>query len=111
MSFPWSARSKVRLWLDWLIGESLLGYGERPLRPLMWALGIILLFAAVFWHIGDGQKTLPFQECLYRSSAAFLTFDNDAKSEALRALTVVEGAAGVSLMSLFLVVLARRFVR
>jgi len=46
---PATPRSlKVFLWLYWLVS----GYGERFLRPLLWALGLLVLATGAYLWLG-----------------------------------------------------------
>ncbi len=55
---PW--RLKVPLWLYWLVS----GYGERSLRPLLWALGLLTIstFCYLWWGLLRLRSTGPVSD-------------------------------------------------
>ncbi len=101
--------------LEWVVGKLLLGYGEKPLRPLGWAVGTIMFFAWLFWILGAvAPGGSSFGDCLYFSVVTFTTLgygDLHPNPGNPRLLAGAEAVLGVALMSLFLVVLARKFIR
>jgi len=97
------------------------GYGERPLRPLYWAMGIILLWAALFW-LAEGitpqgvpalSYTPSFLECVYFSLVTFTTvgYGDMQPKPWLQVQAGVESFLGVVLMATFIVSLTRRYTR
>jgi hypothetical protein len=114
-SWPWSKKSKFLTISEWLIGQFVLGYGEKPMRPLLWAAGTIFLFAVLYWLAGAVvPQAASVWDNLYFSVVTFTTlgYGDLRPAQGLpRALAAIEALIGVTLMSLFLVTLARRFIR
>lgn len=100
----------------------LFGYGERPLRPLIAGL-IVIVLSGVFYCIGGvictGSNagvhvTHDWWDSLYFSVITFTTLgygDLVPSSELLRVLAGLEALAGAALMALFIVCLVRKFAR
>jgi hypothetical protein len=102
-------------WVGHILGDWLMGYGEKPFRPLCWAAGTILVFALLFWALGAvGPQTSAPLDHLYFSVVTFTTLgygDLYPNPGFPRALAATEAVLGFLFMSLFLVVLTRRFIR
>jgi hypothetical protein len=91
--------------------ELISGYGQKPGRVLIWF--IFLFFAAFAWFT---YRLESAQDSLIFSSGAFLTFG--AKAELLNRLSLMEhliyiisACSGVSLIALFVTVLANVLFR
>ena len=115
---PLSPTSKLRTWWDLFIGRGVLGYGEKPWRPLCCAAGVMLVFAVIFWWKSAVATVAPeassFGACLYFSMVTFTTLgygDLYPNPGFPRALAGGEAVLGMILMSLFTVVLARKYIR
>jgi hypothetical protein len=112
---PWSSDSKVRTNVVGLLGEWLLGYGEKPERPLIWAAATIVLFAVLFW-LFDAITPHPSSILDYGNMSVF-TFTTLGYSDMRPVhglpftLAAVEAILGCIFMPLFLVTLARKFMR
>ena len=103
------------LWGEFIIGRGLFGYGEKPLRPLVWAIIVIIVCTVFFW-LGCGLQNEPncgFGNALYFSIVTFTTLGyGDFKPIAsMRWLSATEAILGATLMALFIVALSRKFSR
>jgi uncharacterized protein YjbI with pentapeptide repeats len=117
-------KNAILAWLEYLIGRSLFGYGERPQRVVVAAFIIILVFTFVFsWSHGVGYynknhewlEVTDFTTCLYFSITTFTTVGFGdvlpAESTFVRYMAATESMLGATLMALFIVALARRYTR
>jgi len=102
---------------DWL-AELTCGYGERPLRTLMWALATIFIFPFFYWLSGGivsaEGAALTWLDYLNYSFGAFTTigFSNFAAVTPLaQTLTSIEALLGISLLALLMFALGNRINR
>ncbi len=123
MACHWEWRSQGwRLWCAWparwrWLGswayESLTGYGERPLNPVIGGGLIILGFALAFWLT---RALGSFGDALMYSLATFATF-NLARPElnpegaGIEAATSVEALLSIGVLALFVFTLGNRMSR
>lgn len=109
-------------WGEFLFGRLVFGYGERPWRPLLIGLGMILLWAVFFWvggvvapvaNAGSPEIVHGWWQSLYFSIVTFTTlgYGDLRPPEHLRLLAATEAFLGAALMALFIVALARKFTR
>jgi len=109
-----------------LFGRLIYGYGERPSRPLLFALAVIFLWAALFWAAAavvpddpalDPAARAAYQpsatECLYCSLSTFTTlgYGDYLPKEPYRLLVASESLFGAALMAVFIVCLSKKYVR
>ncbi|MHC4551295.1 MAG: potassium channel family protein [Planctomycetota bacterium] len=114
--------SGARLLPEFIFGRMLFGYGERPIRVLI-AAAMIILLCGLFYSSSMAKLTCEVDEHytsrlfdgLYYSTITFTTLglgDICPQDDVLtRLVTMVESLCGLSLMSLFIVCLAKRFSR
>ena len=112
--------SGPRLLPEFVFGNLLFGYGERPARVLL-ASALIIFVCAFFYSdsaalLYQGQATEGgFIQGLYFSTITFTTLGYGdlfpAEQGYFRQLAMAEAVAGALLMSLFIVCLAKRFSR
>ncbi|HWQ18942.1 MAG TPA: pentapeptide repeat-containing protein [Methanotrichaceae archaeon] len=101
----WSDRSK---YLD-IIADLTCGYGIRPARTVFLSMGLIFVFAGMFWISGAHAS---LNDAIYYS---FLAFFSDASGPGavgiFKYIFVSERLMGWLLMSLFLVTLGKVMIR
>ncbi|MGE4284995.1 MAG: potassium channel family protein [Phycisphaerae bacterium] len=112
----------LRLLPEYIFGNLLFGYGERPVRVLYSSLAVILLFALMYYERGAlkcpgyDENGLTLFDSIYFSTITFTTlgfgdvFPSPTDSIA-RALAMVEAFCGTSFISLFVVSLSKHFSR
>ena len=114
----WKGR-RYSSWLFSLIFGVLTGYGEKPHRVVLGAVGTVLGYAvlyALFGLLSPPQTNWPFAfaDALYFSSSTFCTFSAPLLTiqATLLAKTLVASEAfiGVFTMGLFVFTLTRRYV-
>lgn len=103
--------------------ELLTGYGERPLRPVVWGLVTIAVFTAVFALAGNVSTGDPSAglngthnpvDALTHSVAAFATVGFNTLEPVgwvARLLTAVESMFGISFFALFIFTIGNRMSR
>ena len=126
-----SGKDKLMRWIvgikllpELIFGRLLFGYGERPIRVLFASAAVVLLcalfYASSFSHISwrvDGHVVEPsYIDGLYFSTITFTTLgfgDIYPSPDHLltRTVAMIEALCGVSLMSLFVVTLSKRYSR
>lgn len=116
-----------RRWLSWLV-DLFCGYGEKPLKVVLFSLLLIAGFAVLFFLIGVQQGDLrvgldlangPLRNlhdlgsCLYYSVVTFTTLGyGDITPRGLaRPLAAFEAFAGSFTMALFVVVFVKKMTR
>ena len=110
-----------RSFFEWPFAHLLFGYGEKPLRPLIAGLVVILLWSFFYWcfgGIGPGAPMLlthdpTWFECLHFSVVTFTTLgygDFQPKPDC-RLMADAEAVLGAALMALFIVGLTRKYMR
>jgi hypothetical protein len=114
----------LRLVPEYLFGQLLFGYGERPMRILVASIMIIVLCGMFYWsplavlsdRVDITINELEFLDGLYFSTTTFTTlgFGDMCPASAHRMTKLVvmfEATSGASLMALFVVCLSKRFSR
>ena len=98
-----------------LLGRGIFGYGEKPLRPLLVGLGVVLVCGFGFWIFKGIEPNPPCSiwSSLYFSVVTFTTlgYGDLQPTPGMRWLSALEASLGAALMALFVVALARRFTR
>lgn len=105
----------------WLLNEvsyRIWGYGEHPGRTLFAALLLIFAHSLIYSFSGlvytaDGLRKVGFMEALYFSFITFCTvgYGDYLPTGYIRIFSVIESMAGITLPSLFLITLSRRYLR
>lgn len=90
--------------------ESIAGYGINPFRVLLTMLMVFLIFSVVF------SAKIGFSEGILLSAGAFFTFGANTQylqtlSGFLKVIYIAEAFLGISLMALFITVLANLWFR
>ena len=112
---------------SWLV-DMFCGYGEKPLRVVLFSLAFILTFALLYFLIGvrHGEQLLVFDaqqgllanlltllNCLYYSVVTFTTlgYGDIVPVGLTRALAAFQAFAGSFTMALFVVVFVKKMTR
>lgn len=108
-------------WGGFFLGRCLFGYGEKPLRVLLWALGVILVWTGIYWipavmagsNTGQSTAFSEFSTSLYFGIVTFTTlgYGDLHPPASLRLWATMEAVLGVILVALFVVSLTRKFAR
>lgn len=116
-----SRKEKIKLvfqYLMSLLSQLIWGHGERPFRTLAIACGVILVSAILYRFSGliisDGfLQNVNFWESLYLSIVTYTTvgFGDYLPFGWVRAVAALEALSGIFLTPLFLIALARRYLR
>jgi uncharacterized protein YjbI with pentapeptide repeats len=102
--------------LDWT-AELSCGYGEKPLRTLVLAIGILLVFPLIYALEGGIASTVDRMTALdyfNYSLAAFTTLgfsEFEATTARAQTLTSLEALLGISILALLMFVLGNRISR
>ncbi len=118
----WSPANAPLGWLRFLFGRLLFGYGEKSVRVLLAGLLVILMASLAFTFGGvndmrsaDGRGEIvhDFGAAAYFGVVTFTTlgYGDMSPPPGLRWLAALVACAGVCLMALFVVALARKFTR
>jgi hypothetical protein len=124
----WARRrawSNLRRWLLSWTFELLTCYGDRPIRPILWAVAVIIAFAAGYAIAGNiapdfagdpatAQGSHNFVDALTHSIGAFATIGFNTLEPlgwGARLLTAIESAFGIGLFALFIFTLGNRMSR
>jgi hypothetical protein len=106
-----SKRLSVEMFLYWATA----GFGYRPLRVIGSSIVMILAFGLIYWSTGgitdsEDAPVTDFASAAYFSGSTFLTinYGDLLPAEHVRWLTVAEGLCGLTMSSLFVVVLVNR---
>ncbi len=135
MAYYWAWRiHKWRIWKGWAqfwrwlrnwSYEGLTGYGERWWVPILWALGVIFVFAIIFaltgniapYFSGGADNAVGshnFLDALTHSIASFTTIGFNTLEpigRGARLLTALESALGIAFFALFIFTLGNRMSR
>jgi hypothetical protein len=105
-------------WLNFIFGDLTCKYGTSPIRILTWMIAAIFGFSATFYTFQNFMSyaapiKMTFADCLYFSIITYTTVgygDIHAIGD-LRFLAGIEGLVGLTLTSLFTVIIARKIIR
>ncbi|ARN57001.1 Ion channel [Sedimentisphaera salicampi] len=111
----------IKLLPEFLLGDLLFGYGEKPVRVIYAALTVIITCGLLYFSVGDlecphSPNGSTFFESMYFSVITFTTLGfgdvyPNATHTFTRAVAMFEAISGTFLISLFVVCLAKRFSR
>ncbi|MBT3279687.1 MAG: potassium channel family protein [Phycisphaerales bacterium] len=116
---PFARDNRPLVYLNSFVGRWVYGYGERPMRPLLWGAAIVFLCAWVYWLFGAvctdaGTRVASFGTNLYFSVVTFTTLGyGDFRPEPgwPRILCSAEAILGAATMATFIVCLTRKYTR
>jgi len=119
----WSSQRSI----SWMV-DLFCGYGEQPLRVVLFSLGFILFCAALYFMVGveDGDLIIKFSSsqdslsnlqefisCIYYSVVTFTTlgYGDLVPQGVARLIAAFEAFAGSFTMALFVVVFVKKMTR
>ena len=109
-------RHTLKWLLDWA-AELSCGYGERPLRTVLWA-GVVLLVFPLLYRASNGvisaAGAMSWLDYFNYSFGAFTTFGFDqfqAVTPLAQTLTSIEALLGISVLALLMFTLGNRISR
>ena len=102
--------------LDWA-AELSCGYGEKPMRSIVCATGILLIFPILFWLSGgvvSDTGLMTWLDYFNYSLGAFTTMgfsEFRATTSSAQTLTSIEALLGISILALLMFTLGKRISR
>lgn len=112
----WRSRELVA-WGASALFAALCGYGERPLRTIGVAFGVIAIYAAAYSGLGllvSGSQPVALLDCLFFSSGALAGYGlpdiTTIPTHVARGLVASESVIGVFVLGVFIFALTKRFV-
>jgi uncharacterized protein YjbI with pentapeptide repeats len=112
-ALKWSLNPAHKLW-SWFVSFTC-GYGERPLRAIVWAASVIVGLGIIYFLIGADWNIDAFGNSLAFSAMSFTSMGYGSWLEASEALTKGIGAfesfIGVFTIALFLITFVRKMTR
>lgn len=106
----------IKWLLDWL-AELTVGYGERPMRTIAWAILILFVFPFIFMTSGGIESTQGSMSWLDYFNYSFGAFSTmgfnqfEATTPLSQALTSLEALSGISILALLMFALGNRMSR
>lgn len=105
-------------WFNFIFADLTCKYGTSAIRIMTWMFGSIFGFAGIFYtsqallHF-DAAVKVTFGDCLYFSIVTYTTigYGDLHPAENFRFLAGIEGLVGITLTSLFTVIIARKIMR
>jgi uncharacterized protein YjbI with pentapeptide repeats len=112
-ALKWSLNPFHKLW-SWFVSVTC-GYGERPLRAIVWAASVIVGLGIIYFLIGADWNIDAFGNSMAFSAMSFTSMGYGSWLEASEALTKGIGAfesfIGVFTIALFLITFIRKMTR
>lgn len=112
--------TSVKRFFKWLAHTAsffIWGHGERPLRPLYCAIGLVLACALIYCqnqlNSAGGHFNPDFFEAVYFSAVTFTTvgFGDITPVGFVKLVAVFEAFCGIFVMPIFIVALSRKYLR
>jgi uncharacterized protein YjbI with pentapeptide repeats len=112
-ALKWRPNPFPRIWSKFV--SFICGYGERPLRAIIWAASVIVGFAIIYFAIGATWELEAFVNYLYFSALSFTTLGYGSWLEIgnawIKGVGVFESLIGIFTIALFLVTFVRKMTR
>jgi uncharacterized protein YjbI with pentapeptide repeats len=112
-ALEWQPNPFPRVWSKFV--SLICGYGERPLRALIWAASVILGLAIIYFLIGATWDLEAFGDKLYFSFLSFTTLGYGSWLEIgnawIKGIGVFESFIGIFTIALFLITFVRKMTR
>ena len=112
-TITWRPHLFPRLWSEFVAFTC--GYGERPLRVVIWAASVILGLAIIYFLIGATWELEAFGDKLYFSFLSFTTLGYgpwlEVTNSWVKGIGAFESFIGIFTIALFLVTFVRKMTR
>ena len=112
-TLTWRPHLFPRLWSEFVAFTC--GYGERPLRVVIWAASVILGLAIIYFLIGATWELEAFGDKLYFSFLSFTTLGYgpwlEVTNSWVKGIGAFESFIGIFTIALFLVTFVRKMTR
>jgi len=112
-ALTWRPHPFPRLWSEFV--SFTCGYGERPLRAVIWAASVILGLAVIYFLIGATWELGAFGDSLYFSALSFTALGYGTWLEVtngwIKGIGAFESFIGIFTIALFLVTFVRKMTR
>jgi uncharacterized protein YjbI with pentapeptide repeats len=112
-ALKWWPRPFLRVWSEFV--SYICGYGERPLRAIIWAASAIVGFAVIYFLIGATWELGAFGNSTYFSALSFITLGYGSWLEIsnawIKGIGVLESFVGIFTIALFLITFVRKMTR
>ena len=112
-TLKWRPRPFPRIWSMFV--SFICGYGERPLRAIIWAASVIIGLAVIYFLIGTTWDWGAFGNSLYFSALSFTTLGYGSWLEIsnawIKGIGVFESLIGIFTIALFLITFVRKMTR
>jgi uncharacterized protein YjbI with pentapeptide repeats len=112
-TLKWRPNPFPRIWSNFV--SFICGYGERPLRAIIWAASVIVGFALIYFLIGSTWEWGAFGNSLYFSALSFTTLGYGSWLEItnawIKGIGVFESFIGIFTIALFLITFVRKMTR
>ena len=109
----WKKKPHLKLW-SWVL-KLLCGYGEKPLRVIVWAASVMVGLALIYFIIGSIWAWSAFWNSLYFSAVSFTALGYgswlEINNDWIRGIGAFESFIGVFSIALFLVTFVRKMTR
>lgn len=112
----------IKIFFDWLFLDKGFGYGTRPMNIAGVAMGIILIFAGLFYLdptciVGKSgpMQSINIPDAIYLSLVTFASMDYGdcwpAFEHSFKHLFALEGILGIFLVTMFVATVSRKIIR
>ncbi len=112
-ALTWRPHAFPKVWSSFVAFTS--GYGERPLRAVIWAASVILGLAVIYFLIGATWELEAFGDSVYFSALSFATLGYGTWVETtnawIKGIGAFESFIGIFTVALFLVTFVRKMAR
>jgi uncharacterized protein YjbI with pentapeptide repeats len=112
-ALKWRANPAHKLWS--LFVSFTCGYGERPLRAIVWAASVIVVLGVIYFLIGADWQVDAFGNSMAFSAMSFTSMGYGSWLEAsdawIKGIGAFESFIGVFTIALFLITFVRKMTR
>jgi uncharacterized protein YjbI with pentapeptide repeats len=112
-ALEWRPKPFPKVWSTFV--SLICGYGERPLRAIIWAASVIVGLGIIYFLIGSSWEWGAFGNHLYFSALSFTTLGYGSWLEItnswIKGIGVFESFIGIFTIALFLITFVRKMTR